>query len=135
MSSVTHVAIGVIINKYDQVLIAKRASHQHQGNKWEFPGGKVEELETSQQALQRELKEELGIEIQYCSHIIDIVHQYTDGDSRKKVLLDVYEVREWQGEVVGEIGKEGQPLLWVEKSALNSFEFPAANAEILRMLC
>jgi 8-oxo-dGTP diphosphatase len=135
MSSVIHVAIGIIINQDNQVLIAKRASHQHQGNKWEFPGGKVEELETSQQALQRELKEELGIEIQYPSYLINISHKYIDGGTPKKVLLDVYEVREWQGEVIGDIGKEGQPLLWVEKSALNRFEFPAANAEILRILC
>jgi 8-oxo-dGTP diphosphatase len=135
MSSVIHVAIGIIINQDNQVLIAKRASHQHQGNKWEFPGGKVEELETSQQALQRELKEELGIEIQYPSYLINISYKYIDGGTPKKVLLDVYEVREWQGEVIGDIGKEGQPLLWVEKSALNRFEFPAANAEILRILC
>jgi 8-oxo-dGTP diphosphatase len=135
MSSVIHVAIGIIINQDNQVLIAKRASHQHQGNKWEFPGGKVEELETSQQALQRELKEELGIEIQYPSYLINISHKYIDRGTPKKVLLDVYEVREWQGEVIGDIGKEGQPLLWVEKSALNRFEFPAANAEILRILC
>ena len=125
--TIVHVVVGVIINQDDQILIAKRASHQHQGDKWEFPGGKVEKAETPQQALRRELKEELGIDIQSSKRITEIKHQYTD----KTVLLDVYEVRDWLGITEG---KEGQPLLWVNKTALNQYEFPAANAEILRSL-
>jgi len=130
--SVINVAVGVIINNKNQVLIAKRASHQHQGNKWEFPGGKVENTETSQQALQRELKEELGIEIQSSHHLIDITHKYSDGDVEKNVILNVYKVKNWLGEAVG---REGQPLRWVDKTELNQYEFPVANAEILRILC
>ncbi len=125
--SVVHVVVGIIINKDDQILIAKRASHQHQGDKWEFPGGKVEEGETPQQALQRELKEELGIDIKSANQLIEIKHQYSD----KAVLLDVYEVRKWQGEAVG---REGQPLRWVDRSDLKLYDFPAANAEILSSL-
>jgi 8-oxo-dGTP diphosphatase len=124
---VVYVAVGVIINKNNQVLIAKRASHQHQGDKWEFPGGKVEAGETAQQALSRELKEELGIEIKSPLHITDINHIYTD----KTVCLNVYEVRDWSGEPEG---REEQPLLWVEKSALSQYQFPAANDEILSIL-
>lgn len=125
--AVIHVVVGIIVNKDNQVLIAKRASHQHQGDKWEFPGGKVEKAETPQEALQRELKEELGIDIQSAQKITEINHKYTD----KTVLLDVYQVTGWQGEATG---REGQPLLWVERSALNQYEFPAANAEILSSL-
>ena len=124
---IVHVVVGVIINKDDQVLIAKRASHQHQGNKWEFPGGKREKTETPQQALARELKEELGIDIQSARPLIEIKHQYTD----KTVLLDVYEVSDWQGT---EEGREGQPLRWVDKSDLDQYNFPAANHKILDML-
>jgi len=127
-----HVAVGVIINSDNQVLIAKRAAHQHQGNKWEFPGGKLENSETVQQALQRELKEELGIEIQSATHLIKIIHKYSDKKADDKtVLLDVYEVKDWRGEAQG---REGQAIRWVEKSALNQYEFPAANAEILSTL-
>ncbi len=125
--SVVHVVVGVIINHKNQVLIAKRASHQHQGDKWEFPGGKVENDESPTEALTRELKEELGIEIQSASHLINICHTYTD----KTVYLEVFEVRDWQGDAEG---REGQPLRWVEKSALNQYKFPAANAEILSTL-
>ncbi len=121
---VVYVAVGVIINKNNQVLIAKRASHQHQGDKWEFPGGKVEAGETAQQALSRELKEELGIEIKSPLHITDINHKYTD----KTVCLNVYEVRDWSGKPEG---REGQPLLWVKKSDLSQYTFPSANVKIL----
>ena len=124
-----HVVVGVIINDDNQVLIAKRASHQHQGNKWEFPGGKVDNAETAEEALSRELQEELNIEIQSAIHITDIIHTYTDEDrGDKTVFLDVYEVREWLGEARGQ---EGQPIRWVEISELNKYEFPDANVKIL----
>ncbi len=122
-----HVVVGVIINIDNQILIAKRANHQHQGDKWEFPGGKVEKAETPQQALQRELKEELGIDIQSAKQFTKIKHQYSD----KAVLLDVYEVRDWKGEAQS---REGQPLRWVDRSDLKHYDFPAANAEILSSL-
>ena len=122
-----HVAIGVIINNKNQILITKRALDQHQGNKWEFPGGKVESSETAQQALSRELNEELGIEIQSAKLLTTINHQYQS----KKVMLDVYEVTQWLGEPQG---LEGQPMRWVARSELKSYEFPTANAEILSSL-
>jgi len=59
-----HVAVAVLINPHGQILISKRSASQHQGNKWEFPGGKVEAGETSRQALRREIREELGLVIQ-----------------------------------------------------------------------
>ena len=121
---VQHVAIGVLINSDDQVLIAKRAADKHMGNKWEFPGGKVEEGETSQEALYREMHEELGIEVQSAKLLTDITYEYED----RKVILDVYEIKKWIGEAQG---VEQQPVLWVEKHALKNYEFPAANAEIL----
>ncbi|MCF6189546.1 MAG: 8-oxo-dGTP diphosphatase MutT [Cocleimonas sp.] len=125
--AVVRVVVGVIINNKNQVLIAKRATHQHQGDKWEFPGGKVENDESPTEALTRELKEELGVEIQSASHLIDIRHTYID----KTVHLEVFEIRDWQGEPEG---REGQPLRWVKKSVLHQYKFPAANAEILSTL-
>jgi len=130
--STIHVAVAVIINEDDQVLIAKRSADQYQGNKWEFPGGKVEDAENSQEALCREIQEELGIQIQSAELITDIIHQYTDiknGD--KIVFLDVYEIKSWLGEATS---LENQPLRWVNKSDLNQYDFPKANAEILSLL-
>ena len=124
MMTVEHIAVGVLINGDDHVLIAKRSADKHMGNKWEFPGGKVENGETSQEALCRELKEELGIDVVSAELLTDVVHAYED----KKVILDVYEVTEWQGEAKG---MEQQPLLWVEKQELKNYDFPTANVEIL----
>ncbi len=122
-----HVAVAVIVNQHEQVLISKRSAAQHQGNKWEFPGGKVEEGETSRQALNREIREELGLNILSADLLTIITHQYSD----KKVQLDVYQVIDWQGEPKP---LEAQPIRWVAKRELHQYAFPQANVEILKLL-
>lgn len=76
-----HIAVGVLINQNNQFLIAQRPAGKHLGGKWEFPGGKVEDGETSQQALKREMQEELGIEV--CSALLftKVTHKYTEKKS------------------------------------------------------
>ncbi len=130
-----HVAVAVIYNQQKQVLIAKRASHQHQGNKWEFPGGKVESNESSQQALVREIQEEIGILVESSELIVEITHHYgNEQDNKKnakKVCLDVYRVKSWSGK---ESGREGQQIKWVEINKLNNYQFPKANDEIILLI-
>ena len=121
-----HVAVGVIV-KHGQILLAKRASHQHQGGLWEFPGGKVEAGETVQNALARELNEELAIDVKACRPLLEIKHDYKD----KSVFLDVWLVLEFDGEAKG---IEGQPLVWAPITALANYEFPEANVEIVTYL-
>ena len=82
-----HVAAGVIRGADGHVLIAKRPLDKHQGGLWEFPGGKVEEGETAEAALARELAEELGIAVIAARPLIQVRHDYPD----KQVLLDVWE--------------------------------------------
>lgn len=120
------VAAAAII-KDDQVLLARRPLHVHQGGLWEFPGGKVESGESVEQALCRELKEELDIEPTVFRPLIRIPHHYPD----KSVLLDVWQVEEFLGEPHG---REGQPLQWVLRSQLGAYQFPAANLPILNAL-
>ena len=122
-----HVVVAVIRNKNNQILIAQRASKKHQGGKWEFPGGKVEQGESASQALKRELNEELGIQISTLKALTKIYHHYTD----LSVFLDVYEVNAWRGEAYG---KEGQPIFWVDIEALKNYSFPVANKPILEAL-
>ncbi len=119
-----HVAAGVIRGCDGHVLIAKRSMDKHQGGLWEFPGGKVEEGETAEGALARELAEELGIAVTAARPLIQVRHDYPD----KQVLLDVWEVLEFDGEPHG---AEGQPLAWVPAENLHRYEFPAANRPII----
>lgn len=124
MKKRVHVAVGVISDGADRILISRRAEHLHQGGLWEFPGGKVEQGETVEQALQRELSEELAITILKQEPLLTIEHDYTD----KAVLLDVWWVNAFAGEPHG---REGQPLRWVSIASLHEFEFPAANKPII----
>jgi 8-oxo-dGTP diphosphatase len=118
------VAVGVIKNTSGQVLIALRDESLHQGGLWEFPGGKLEPGETAEQALVRELQEELDISVQTASPLLTIQHEYPD----RAVQLLVYEVSRFSGVAKG---NEGQPLQWVDTADLNKFAFPAANRPII----
>ncbi len=119
-----HVAVGVIRKPSGEVLISRRPDHVHQGGLWEFPGGKCEPGETVEQALARELAEELGIEVAAAEPLIQIRHRYPD----RQVLLDVFEVTAFTGTPRG---REGQPLRWVHPGALRRSAFPAADLPIL----
>lgn len=125
--SSVHVAVAVIINNDEEVLISLRPDHVHQGGLWEFPGGKVEQGETAETALIRELKEELGIEIQHASPLIRISHNYLD----KSVLLDVWRIHSFKGEAHG---AEGQQIRWSKIDQLKPSDFPQANLSIIKAL-
>jgi len=129
---VTHpwleVAAGAILsNARDEVLLALRKADQHQGNLWEFPGGKLEPNEAPSDALARELSEEIGIKVSSLNELTLVEHQYSD----KSVRLHVFVVEAYSGEPVG---LEGQTLRWVPMSELSSYDFPAANLPILEAL-
>ena len=110
-----------------QYFLTKRLDSAHQGGKWEFPGGKVEENETVAQALHRELQEEIAIDTLSCYPLIEISHDYGD----KKVLLDVYVVDNFQQEP---IAQEGQQSGWFSLDELVNLDFPKANAAIIEKL-
>lgn len=118
------VAVGVIKNPQGQVLIALRDNARHQGGLWEFSGGKIETHETAQQALTRELKEELGIEVISATPLIAINHSYPD----RAVELIVFLVDQFAGEPHS---VEGQRIEWVNVQDLKHYAFPAANLPII----
>jgi 8-oxo-dGTP diphosphatase len=116
--------VAAVIRREGKILVAQRPHDKHQGGLWEFPGGKVEPGETVQQALARELAEELGITPAACAPLIRINHDYPD----KSVCLDVREVTDFTGEAHG---REGQPVSWVTPAQLDALDFPAANRAIV----
>ena len=126
MTKIVHVAVGVIKQDH-KFFLTKRLADSHQGGKWEFPGGKVEENETVHQALHRELKEEVAIETLTCELLMQISHDYGD----KKVLLDVFVVDNFNGQAKALEGQQSGWFTLVEFAALN---FPAANQAIIEKL-
>ncbi len=131
MSKIIHVAVGVIVatnkQQQSQYFLTKRLEHSHQGGKWEFPGGKVENGETVAQALARELKEEVAIDVLSCLPLTVITHDYGD----KKVCLEVFVVDNYGQEPNAQ---EGQQQGWFLLNELQKLDFPAANQAIIEKL-
>ena len=122
-----HVAVGVIINRNREILVARRHDNQHQGGLWEFPGGKVNQGENVRQALKRELLEEVNIDVRESAALLKIQHDYGD----KQVLLDVWVVSVFAGDAYG---REGQPVKWISVGELDTHAFPEANLEIINQV-
>ena len=122
-----HVAVAIIKNSNQEVLVALRSPDSHQGNLWEFPGGKLELAETVFAALQREIREEVGLRIRAAYPFIKIQHDYGD----KQVLLDVWQVTEFDGVAAG---REGQKIQWLAPKDMESRQFPEANHRIINLL-
>lgn len=121
-----HIAVGVIYSEdKERILISKRLPGAHQGGLWEFPGGKLHTGETAQQALQRELYEELGLVLEQAFPLVCFDYDYP----ALKVKLDVWQVDRWRGAITG---KEGQEVAWVSIVDLSEYEFPEANKLILQ---
>ncbi len=122
------VAAGAILSAdRQQVLLAKRRADQHQGDLWEFPGGKIEPNESADLALARELQEEIGITVETSSPLVTVEHEYSD----KAVRLDVFLVERFSGEPTG---LEGQTVAWVPLTDLSNYQFPEANVRIVQAL-
>ncbi|MCW6559135.1 8-oxo-dGTP diphosphatase MutT [Yersinia ruckeri] len=121
------IAVGIIRNAQQEIFITQRAVNAHMAGFWEFPGGKIEQGETPDAALYRELLEETGIVVQNAIPIKTLEHHFPD----RIVTLMFYLVEQWQGEP---FGREGQPMRWVKQSELQAEEFPPANLSIVELL-
>jgi len=123
------VAACVFVDGQGRVLITKRPEGKPLAGLWEFPGGKVERHETPEQALIRELNEELGVRVSapelapltFASHAYPEFH----------LLMPVYACRHWQGDM---IAIEGQGLAWVRPEALSSYAMPPADEPLKETL-
>ena len=118
-----------LIDADGRVLLARRPEGKPMAGLWEFPGGKVAPGETPEAALDRELREELGIDIcvpclaplTFASHSYDDFH----------LLMPLYVLRKWDGIVRP---REGQKVAWVRPSRLADYPMPPADAPLVAML-
>ncbi len=124
---VLNISTGIIRNSQQQIFITQRAADAHMANKWEFPGGKIEAGETPEQALVRELQEEVGITPLGATLFEKLEYQFPD----RHITLWFWLVERWEGEPWG---KEGQPGNWVAQSELDTETFPPANEPVISRL-
>ena len=118
-----------LVDADGRVLLARRPAGKVMAGLWEFPGGKVAEGETPEQALIRELREELGIDTEqsclaplaFASHGYDDFH----------LLMPLYVCRVWHGTA---LAREGQELRWVRPARLRDFPMPPADAPLIPVL-
>jgi 8-oxo-dGTP diphosphatase len=111
-----------------EVLVCQRRPDQPMSLKWEFPGGKIELGESAEQALSRELDEELGINAVIGPRIAQLRHRYRNGGA---IDLQFFTVREFTGEIDNRIFNE---IRWSPLSALPALDFLAADLGLIRDL-
>lgn len=128
-SKVILVSAVALIDVDGRVLLAQRPEGKSMAGLWEFPGGKVEQGETPEAALIRELHEELGIDtwasclapLTFASHAYDDFH----------LLMPVFACRKWQGTPHP---KEGQKLAWARVGQLRDYPMPPADLPLIPVL-
>jgi 8-oxo-dGTP diphosphatase len=117
-----------LIVRGGEVVIGQRRSDQPMASQWEFPGGKIEPGESPEQALARELEEELGIHAVIGPTVTHIRHNYRHGGA---VDLQFFAVHEFSGEIVNRIYNE---VRWARLVDLPAYDFLAADRGLIRDL-
>lgn len=120
--------VAALILRGETVLICQRRADQAMAHKWEFPGGKVEAGETAEQALIRELEEELSIRAVIGSRVVRLRHTYRSGGA---VDLQFFAVHNFEGELTNNIF---QQMRWCELRNLPAYDFLAADRTLIRDL-
>ena len=121
------VVAGALCDAAGRVLIAQRPATKHMAGRWEFPGGKVARGESEREALSRELREELGIEVRESQFCLRLSHSYPE----RTVELSFWLVRNFAGEPQG---LDGQKLKWVSAAQLDREDILEADRPFIEAL-
>ena len=118
-----------LINNENEILLSKRPEKKHLSGFWEFPGGKVEEGETPEKALVREVKEELNIDI---NNKCFAPLSFSEFDYNNfQLLLLLYICRRWDGVPMS---MENNKLEWVKPNMLRDYKMPPADDALIYCL-
>ena len=120
------VVVAIIMSR-ESILVSQRSAGKPYAGYWEFPGGKIEEGESAQDALKRELQEELAIKLIKANFWFQFSHQYPD----KKVDLMIWRVYAFNGEP---IAQEGQTIAWIPLTDIKKLHWLEGNKTILEKL-
>jgi len=121
------IGVAVITDDHGKILIDRRKQEGLLGGLWEFPGGKIEPDESVEDCVSREIKEELGIDIEVGSRLITIEHAYT----HFKVTLNVFNCKHLSGEPQP---IECDEVKWVALDEIDQYPFPKANGQIIEAI-
>lgn len=121
------VVAGLLVTADDRVLLGERLGDSPFKGMWEFPGGKIAAGETAEQALIRELREELGVGVRRSRRFMALEHRYAD----RHVTLEFFLVDHWSGTPAG---LDGQRLRWTAIRELDAEELLPADAPVVRAL-
>jgi 8-oxo-dGTP diphosphatase len=119
-----------LVNDKGEVLLAKRPVGKRLAGKWEFPGGKVEEGETPESALSRELKEELGITVEHAEPFWFLSHDYVQ-EFGFHLLMPIYLVNKWQGTPQA---LEHAAICWKRPDKMHEMDMIEADAGLVEHL-
>lgn len=127
LKKTVHVVAAIIQNEYGETLCALRGPDMTLGNYWEFPGGKIEQGETKEQALVREIKEELNCHIEVLDHVDDTTYEY----EKVIVRLETFLSRIVSGHPKA---SEHEEIRWVKKEDLTALEWAPADIPAVQKL-
>ncbi|MEG0073553.1 MAG: (deoxy)nucleoside triphosphate pyrophosphohydrolase [Clostridia bacterium] len=119
--------VAAVIKENDKILIAKRNLKKSQGGLWEFPGGKIEVGETSEEALIREIKEELDVNITVDKYLTEEKFIYPE----KEINLIAFKAKILSGELTL---NEHEQIEWIDKKSLDNYKFAPADKFIVEYL-
>ena len=123
------VVVGGLIYQNEKILICQRKEEGDHPLKWEFPGGKLKDNENNQEALKRELKEELSIEINEMIYFDEYLYEYKKLSKILKLVF--FQIFQFEGEIQNKVH---QQLKWIDISKLGDYDFLEGDLKIINKL-
>ena len=123
------IVVGGLIYQNKKILICQRKKEGDHPLKWEFPGGKLKDSENNKEALKRELKEELSIEINEMIFFDEYLYEYKKISKNLKLIF--FQIFQFEGEIQNKVH---QQLKWIDISKLGDYDFLEGDLKIINKL-